>query len=70
MNAFVIILVLIFPNGDRQELPREWISASSASMCQRHADRRAEEARQQQADAVRRLGATVRGTCVMQGAML
>ena len=44
-------------------LLREVISASSAAMCQAHADKLAAVQRQMQANALRRTGGRVVGTC-------
>ena len=68
MSAYLVIVMLVLP-GAQQELSREWISASSSAVCQAYADKLADVQRQQQADAVRRLGGKVVGACVNQGAL-
>lgn len=62
-----VVVVLPGPNAPRQELAREWITASSASVCIAHAAKLAAQQLEQHADTVKRLGATVRGLCHLQG---
>lgn len=72
MSAYLIlvILVMLVMQGQpevRIELGRQWTIASSASVCQREADRLAEQLRAANAPTVARLGARVVGSCVLQG---
>ena len=72
MSIYLIIVLLTLPAQQGQagpvtELHREFITASSDSVCQAHAEKRAEEQRQRYADSVRRLQAKVAGVCVLQG---
>lgn len=69
MSVYLVIVALLLPGDQSQELTRVWTTASSASVCQRHADKLADEQRQLHADTVRRLGAKVSGACVFQGAL-
>lgn len=68
MNIFLILVTLALPAAPGQPAPsvelfRGVITASSARACQVHADNLAAVQRQQHADAVRRMGARVQGTC-------
>ena len=54
------------PHETRTELHREFITASTASVCQAHADKRADEMRRQHAATVKRLNASVAGACLRQ----
>lgn len=68
MNIYLILVLLSLPAAPGQpaptiELLRGVITASSASACQVHADNLAAVQRAQHADAVRRMGARVVGTC-------
>ena len=68
MSAYLILVMMILPgDSGRTELGRQWTSASSASVCQREADRLAEQLRAANAPTVARLGARVVGSCVLQG---
>lgn len=71
MKMFLIVVHLMLPGQDKpaQVLEAEMTSASSAAQCQVRADTLAAQQRQKQADALRRLGATVRATCREQGEM-
>ena len=69
MTAWIVLVVLTLPGGAQTKLVEEWISASSASVCQAYADKLADVQRAKAADAVRRLGATVVGACLHQGAL-
>jgi len=69
MSVYLVIVALLLPGDQQQELARVFVTASSASMCQRHADKLADEQRLANADTVRRLSAKVSGACVYQGAM-
>lgn len=68
MIAWVVTVLYLSPAPAGQPEPqtvllREVISASSAAMCQAHADKLAAVQRQMQADALRRTGGRVVGTC-------
>ena len=68
MSIYLVIVMLALPAPQAQpapavELARSYITASTPAVCQAYADRMAAAARQQHVDSVRRLGASVRGTC-------
>ncbi len=71
MSAYlvVILLMLLGTQGHALELHRELMSASSAAVCQAHADRLADQQRYLHAEAVRRLQGKVAGICLRQGAL-
>jgi hypothetical protein len=67
MSIYLVIVLLAVPGQGGElvaELSREWISASTASVCQSHADKRAEEARKKQ-----QVRGRVFGVCVLRGEM-
>lgn len=66
MNMFLILVVLVIPSrqGDlEQVVHRELITASTATVCQQHADKLADEQREKRAADVQRLRARVVGVC-------
>ena len=70
MSIYLILVVLTLPgpNPPTQEMAREWVTASTDSVCQVRADKLATEQRQKHADILQRLQAKVVGVCVRQGA--
>lgn len=71
MNIYLILITLALPAPPGQpaatlDLMRAVINASSHRACQQHADNLAAVQRAQHADAVRRMGARVVGTCHLQ----
>ena len=71
MSIYLVLVLLTMPASQGQpgatiELHREFITASSDSVCQAHADKHAEEQRQRYAGNVRRLNASVAGSCAKQ----
>lgn len=67
MNVFLVVVVLAIPGASGQqeitaELHREFITASSARVCQQHADKRADEQRSKAAG----IKGRVFGVCVQQ----
>lgn len=66
--AYIVTVLYLAPAPAGQPEPqttlaREVIGASSAAVCQAHADKLAAVVRQMQADALRRTGGRVVGTC-------
>lgn len=73
MNIYLILITLALPAPPGQpvatlDLMRAVITASSHRACQQHADNLAAVQRAQHADAVRRMGARIVGTCHLQPA--
>lgn len=69
MSVYLVIVLIVLPgpNAPQQELARQMMTASSPRVCQEHADKAAAKLREQNAETVRRLNATVRATCYHQG---
>lgn len=73
MSIYIVIVWLLVPASQgnqplQLELHRELISASSPSVCQQFASKRAEEQREKNAEQVRRMGARVEGKCTVRDA--
>lgn len=71
MSIYVILVVLMLPGQAEPArlLATEWMTASTPAVCQQRANKLADDQRQQWADTVRRMGATVQGVCRLQGQM-
>ena len=69
MSIYLISIYLMLPGqaAPAQELQRHLLTASSASVCQFHADKMAEQQRAANYATVDRLRATVVGVCVQKG---
>lgn len=74
MSVYLVLVLLTMPASQGQagatvELHREFITASSDSVCKVHAEKLAREHLQKQAATVQRLGGRVSGNCLRQGSM-
>ncbi len=68
--VYLVTVVITLPGKDapQVEVTRHLMTASSAAVCKTHAEALAERIRQLNAESVKRMGATVRGKCELQGA--
>jgi len=67
MSIFLVLILVAVPGYGGEltaEIHREFITASSAKVCQAHADKRAEEQRAKQ-----QVKGRVFGVCVLRGEM-
>lgn len=70
-SIYLIVVMLHLPgsNAPSTELAREWMTASSAAVCQERADKLAALERAKQAGTIERMKAIVTGQCHRQGAL-
>lgn len=73
MTAYLVIILLLVPAADGKplvtELHQSLASASSPEVCQRHADKLADEQRRKHAETVRKTRGLVVGECRRIGSM-
>lgn len=71
MEIYLILVMLVLPGAQpaKVELHREFITASSFSVCQTHADKRADEQKKLNEETIKKQEAKVFGRCYSQGTM-